>query len=247
VRRAERSTSDKEITIMLSALRKRTSYANVTSTLALFFAMSGGALAASHYLIISPKQIKPSVLKSLTGKTGPAGPAGPAGAPGAASAGSQGPQGPAGAKGETEPKGEPGAKGEDGKNGANGTTGFTKTLPSGETETGVCSAIPDAEHASLLTPLSFNIPLAASLEQAHLHLIFSVGEGAPHNGEEFESEEEVENQQTHETEFIINNSCGERMWFPGWNCRGAEGRSRQPLRLRVGYAQRGIRRVREGV
>jgi hypothetical protein len=33
--------------------------------LALVFAMSGGALAAKHYLVSSPKQISPKVLKSF--------------------------------------------------------------------------------------------------------------------------------------------------------------------------------------
>jgi hypothetical protein len=78
-------------------MRRHLNYANVTATLALVFAMSGGALAAHHYLIVSTKQIKPSVLKSLkgnTGKTGPGGPAGPAGPGG--SAGPAGPAGPAG-------------------------------------------------------------------------------------------------------------------------------------------------------
>jgi|CZKG01.1.fsa_nt_gi hypothetical protein len=46
------------------------SYANVTATLALLFAMSGGALAANHYLISSTKQINPSVLMKLKGSTG---------------------------------------------------------------------------------------------------------------------------------------------------------------------------------
>jgi hypothetical protein len=84
-------------------MRKRLSYANVTATLALVFAMSGGALAASHYVINSTKQINPSVLKKLTGKTGktgangPAGPTGPGGAIGPGGpAGPQGVQGPAG-------------------------------------------------------------------------------------------------------------------------------------------------------
>lgn len=73
------------------------SYANVAATLALVFSMSGGALAANHYLIHSTKQISPAVLKKLTGKTGKtgqpgsAGPAGPAGA-----AGKAGETGPAG-------------------------------------------------------------------------------------------------------------------------------------------------------
>ena len=75
---------------MFSEIRRRMTYANVAMTLALVFAMSGGAYAAGKYLITSTKQIKPSVLKALVGKTGkagangapgPAGPAGPQGPP----------------------------------------------------------------------------------------------------------------------------------------------------------------------
>jgi hypothetical protein len=75
-------------------LRRRLSYANVAATMALVFSMSGGALAAQHYLISSTKQISPKVLKKLkgnTGKTGAAGKAGPAG--------KEGPQGKEGAPG----------------------------------------------------------------------------------------------------------------------------------------------------
>ncbi len=74
---------------MFSTILRRATYANVAATLALFLSISGGALAASHYLITSKKQISPSVLKALRGKKGarvPAGPAGPAGAAGAAGA-----------------------------------------------------------------------------------------------------------------------------------------------------------------
>jgi hypothetical protein len=80
--------------------KRSLNYANVTATLALVFSMSGGALAASHYLINSTKQINPKVLKKLKGNagangapgaTGPSGPSGPAG--------SQGKEGPAGAAG----------------------------------------------------------------------------------------------------------------------------------------------------
>jgi hypothetical protein len=39
-------------------------------TLALVFAMSGGAYAARRFVITSTKQIKPSVLKSLSGIDG---------------------------------------------------------------------------------------------------------------------------------------------------------------------------------
>jgi hypothetical protein len=123
---------------MLSAIRKRLTYANVAMTLALVFAMSGGAYAANKYLITSTKQISPKVLKSLKGKAGANGAQGPAGAAGATGAGGpQGPVGAAGAKGET---GAAGAPGTNGTNGTNGTTGFTKTLPSKETLKGQWSA-----------------------------------------------------------------------------------------------------------
>src|SRR5439155_26711594 len=46
-------------------MSRRLNYANVTATLALFFAMSGGALAAHHYLLNSTKQINPKVLKAF--------------------------------------------------------------------------------------------------------------------------------------------------------------------------------------
>jgi len=49
----------------MKALRRNLSYANVTATLALVFAMSGGALAAKHYLINSTKQLNPRVIRSL--------------------------------------------------------------------------------------------------------------------------------------------------------------------------------------
>ena len=49
----------------MKALRRNLSYANVTATLALVFAMSGGALAAKHYLVNSTSQVNPRVLRSL--------------------------------------------------------------------------------------------------------------------------------------------------------------------------------------
>lgn len=100
--------------------RRHLSYANIVATLALLFAMSGGALAASHYLITSTKQIKPSVLSKLKGKAGSAGPAGPAGAAGAGSAGPAGPAGPAGT-------GSPGPEGKTGSPGTSVTATESKT------------------------------------------------------------------------------------------------------------------------
>ncbi len=74
--------------------RRRPGYAEVTATVALVLAMSGGALAAGHYLITSTKQIKPSVLRELRGARGTRGATGPRGA-----TGMQGPQGSTGLAG----------------------------------------------------------------------------------------------------------------------------------------------------
>jgi hypothetical protein len=51
--------------------RRRLTYANITSTLALFLVVAGGtAYAANHYIITKKSQIKPSVLAQLKGNTG---------------------------------------------------------------------------------------------------------------------------------------------------------------------------------
>ena len=89
-------------------MRRHLTYANVAATLALVFAMSGGAIAAKHYLINSTSQINPKVLKKLKGKAGKTGATGKTGAAGA--------QGSAGSKGETGPAGP-----------------LVTTLPSGKT------------------------------------------------------------------------------------------------------------------
>ena len=129
--------------------RRTFSYANVTATLALVLALSGGALAASHYLITSTTQISPKVLKQLaavqgpkgskgaagatgqSGPVGPLGPLGPAGARGPAGSegkhGGRGPRGPAGIvttqKGARGERGEPGPPGERGERGETGEAG----------------------------------------------------------------------------------------------------------------------------
>jgi len=153
-------------------LRNRFTYSNVVATLALVFAMSGGAYAASKFLITSTKQIKPSVLASLKGKagangapgaTGPAGPAGPAGGVGT--------QGPAGTAGTNGTPGTEGKEGKAGKNGANGAAGSpwtaNGTLPVGSTETGVWAMGPVSTGAGLTelkTAISFMIPLAKPID-----------------------------------------------------------------------------------
>jgi hypothetical protein len=81
-------------------MRRHLSYANVIATLALVFAMSGGALAAKRYLINSTTQINPKVLRKLQRRTGDTGPTG--------------------ARGPTGAVGTPGTPGTPGANGANG-------------------------------------------------------------------------------------------------------------------------------
>jgi hypothetical protein len=118
-------------------MKRHMTYANVAATLALIFSMAGGAFAASHYLITSTKQIKPSVLAQLRGLRGLAGPAGSAGSQGregvagldqitqVAAPGPQGPAGPAGAglRGVAGPEGQ-GVTGPTGPGvGATGPTG----------------------------------------------------------------------------------------------------------------------------
>ena len=91
---------------------------NLVAWIALFVALGGTSMAASHYLITSTRQIKPSVLKALHGATGATGRTGRTGATGPA-----GPQGVAGLRGETGLKGETGPKGETGNTGLEGAAG----------------------------------------------------------------------------------------------------------------------------
>ena len=185
---------------MFSRIRKRVTYANVAMTLALVFAMSGGAYA-SKYLITSTKQISPKVLKTLKGAAGKTGPAGAAGAQGAQ--GAQGPQGPAGEKGAAGTNGLNGANGEsvavkevktsesackkeggsefagngkavacNGKEGSPWTAGGT--LPSGKTETGSWSLATQPPAVGVVS-ISFAIRLAAALGEPEVHYVEGSG------------------------------------------------------------------------
>lgn len=100
--------------------------AMIVACLALFVALGGTGLAATHYLITSTGQIKPSVLKQLRGPTvsfaqdGPQGATGPSGAPGLPGPrgeGEQGTPGHQGPAGSTGPAGPTGATGHEGKAG----------------------------------------------------------------------------------------------------------------------------------
>lgn len=108
---------------MYSGRRRKLTYANVVATLALVFAMSGGAYAASKYIITSTKQINPKVLSALKGKNGKNGVNGTNGVNGAA--GKEGAPGPAGEKGAA------GTNGTEGKAGTAGTSVTTTELAKG--------------------------------------------------------------------------------------------------------------------
>jgi Collagen triple helix repeat (20 copies) len=110
----------------LSIFVKGPTYANVTATLALILSMSAGALAAKRYIITSPSQIKPSVLKQLHGQRGQRGEQGIAGALGVQ--GLRGLGGPAGPQGIP---GIPGSLGVTGEVGPTGPTGGGATGPTG--------------------------------------------------------------------------------------------------------------------
>ena len=93
---------------------------NAIAWLALFVALTGTSMAASHYVVTNTKQIKPSVLKKLKGNRGTAGAQGATGPQGAQ--GVTGPLGPQGVPGKTE-KGANGATGAKGATGPEGPTG----------------------------------------------------------------------------------------------------------------------------
>ncbi len=168
---------------MFSAIRKHISPTTVVAFMALVFAMTGGAFAASSNgggsssgtgakaaASVTPLAIA-SKAKPKT-KAGPRGPAGKNGtngtngAPGAT--GPAGPAGPAGAgtAGATGPQGPAGDPGTNGTNGAPGPEGsFDKTLPAGKTlqgDWGITAVVPGTSFAegSASTTISFGIPLA---------------------------------------------------------------------------------------
>lgn len=146
-------------------IRKRLTYANVVATLALVFAMSGGALAASNYLITSTKQISPKVIKKLKGRAGKAGPAGPAGP-----TGKEGPPGKEGAAGKEGPPGKEGAPG----------LSALSTLPAGQSESGPVGAAETngTKDHDILDTVQFQVPLPAALEGSHV--IFTTTSGTTH-------------------------------------------------------------------
>jgi Collagen triple helix repeat (20 copies) len=105
-------------------IRHRITPANAIATVAVFFALGGGAYAAVRLpansvgtpqiknRAVTPAKLSAAARRTLVGSPGPTGPSGPVG-----SIGARGPEGLAGAKG------EPGMRGETGMPGSNGTAG----------------------------------------------------------------------------------------------------------------------------
>jgi hypothetical protein len=145
-------------------MRRRLTYANVTATLALFFAMSGGALAAKHYLLTSTKQISPKVMKALKGNVGKAG-----------NEGREGHEGKEGKPGKEGPEGHEGRQGSEGHEGKVGPAGpYPTVLPSGATETGDWGGGYTAGGvAEYRIVASFPIPLPATLQPSHVIYVAS--------------------------------------------------------------------------
>lgn len=203
---------------MFQRVRKHITPATVMAFVALVFAVTGGAFAAtggggrrgSNLSTLTANTAKAKA-KTKAGPRGPAGKTGAIGATGATGAtgpaGATGPGGPQGNAGTNGSNGENGKEGAPGKNGTsvtskevkegeegcegkggsvftasgktteacNGKTGFTKTLPSGETETGTWAFgdVPIGTGGVLyaLAPISFDIPLKVELTAAHSHYV----------------------------------------------------------------------------
>jgi hypothetical protein len=123
----------------LKRFRFRPTYSNVVATLALFFALAGGAWAATQLPkesvgstqlakgAVTPEKLSAQAKKGFTGAAGPQGALGPRGNDGQrgenGAAGATGPQGIRGATGATGPTGSRGELGEHGLRGEPGIQG----------------------------------------------------------------------------------------------------------------------------
>jgi hypothetical protein len=166
---------------MFSPLRNRFGIPGVIAVIALVFAMFGGAYAAQQSgrnnkkaagLNVTQKKEVKKIAKGFQG-TGPAGPQGPKGDGG--SAGAQG------SKGDTGAQGPQGLQGKEGKQGSPWTAGGV--LPEGATETGAWGFFHTAAGADgAAANISFAIPLAQELDEAHVHLFSDANFGATCTG-----------------------------------------------------------------
>ncbi len=184
---------------MFQRVRRQITPSALIAVVALVFAATGGAFAATGgggggsspakasastgragtITATAAKKKSRAPARGPAGPRGAAGAAGPAGPPGAAGlagpAGLTGPKGETGAAGAAGGTGPQGPQGPQGPAGANGTTGFTETLPKEKTETGTWSMVTGkflvaAGGAVGIAPISFTIPLASAVEVDHVKI-----------------------------------------------------------------------------
>jgi len=136
----------------------------IVAVVALIAALTGTAFAAAGLNAKQKKEVK-AIAKSFQG-TGPAGAAGAAGP-----AGPQGPAGSPGAKGDAGPQGPAGPKGDKGSTGSPWAVGG---LPKGATEAGTWGFEGSSSPIEVIG-LSFPVPLAAPLDEGHVHFINDEG------------------------------------------------------------------------
>jgi hypothetical protein len=185
---------------MFRAIRRQINPAMVLALVALVFAATGGAYAASSNgggsgakatALTTHTAAVAIAAKAKPAPKGKAGPRGPAGAKGATGAtGATGAAGPAGATGATGPAGagtpgvagSAGPAGPAGPQGPKGESGFTETLPKGKTEKGTWSAeTAEGDTQAAVGSVSFSIPLAGPLDEEHVVYV-GLGESSPHCG-----------------------------------------------------------------
>ena len=122
---------------MLSRIRKHLTPSTLIAFMALIFALTGGAVAATSSNSPSHATLIASAAKSKSkAKAGPRGPAGPAGKTGAT--GATGPAG-VGSAGPTGPQGPQGPAGNNGTNGTNGEPGASVTSKTLKPNQGGCA------------------------------------------------------------------------------------------------------------
>jgi hypothetical protein len=143
----------------------------VIAVIALIAALGGSALAAGGLTGQQKKEVK-KIAKKYAGKQGPQGLQGLPGANG--TNGKDGTNGLEGKEGPEGPEGGEGPEGPEGPEGSPWTAGGT--LPSGETETGAWGGSGDPESESGVATVSFAIPLAGPLDEAHVAKVPNEGE-----------------------------------------------------------------------
>lgn len=174
---------------MFQLLRRHINPATIMAFVALVFAITGGAFAATgsggsggntsaktsasatHVTLTASAAKSKAKPKTKAGPRGPAGPRGATGATGATGpAGATGPGGPQGPAGTNGVNGEKGEKGEQGPKGETGPEGKPyERLPSGMTETGIWTVNSNSEGATV--PISFPVALSAELPAADVHFV----------------------------------------------------------------------------